>query len=314
MSIPLTVSTVWAAHGPHGLDGVVDRARAVGATGVELEYRLRERDFHPLVERLRAATLEIRSLHNYCPHPADFDHLEPSADLFRLSSLDERERSLAVAYTRRTIRRAAELGARAVVLHLGAVDGEQPTTLRAAVERWGPRSEEARRVLRRWMALRAWRARPHLEVLRRALGPLAEEAARHGVRLGLETRVHLHEIPDPTELSELLERFGGPVGYWHDTGHAEIRSRYGLPGQRGWLDRFGHALVGLHLSDARGWRDHLAPGRGTVDFAAVADRLPRGPLVATLEIDGREPADAARRGVEGLVDLGLLAGPPVAVV
>lgn len=306
MPIPLTVSTAWAARGPHGPAGTLERLSSVSATGVELEYRLRERDFHPLVAALRSEGLPIRALHNFCPHPADHDALEPSGDLFRLSSLDERERSLAVAYTRRTIRHAAELGAGAVVLHLGSIDGAEPATLRAAVERWGPLSESTRRVLRRWMALRAWRARPHLEAVARALEPLAEEAAAHGVRLGLETRVHLHELPDPDELALLLARFDGAVGYWHDTGHAEIRARYGLAGPHAWLDRFGHALVGVHLSDARGWRDHLAPGRGTVDFGAIARHLSGPSVIASLEIDPDEPPSVVRRGLWPLARAGLL--------
>lgn len=310
MAIPLTVSTSWAARGPRGLDGVLDQLFEVGATGVELEYRLRERDFHALVQRLRRAGLPVRSVHNYCPHPAAYDALEPSGDLFSLSSLDGRERSLAVAYTRRTLRHAAELGAEAVVLHLGAVQGAEPSTLRAAVDRWGSRAEPTREVLERWTALRAWRARPHLEALRGALEPLAEEARVLGLRLGLETRVHLHEIPNADELAELLQRFGGPVGYWHDTGHAEIRARYGRMGQRGWLDRFGEHLVGLHLSDALGWADHRVPGRGTVDFEEVARRLPHRPVVGTLEIDGVASPREVRRGLERLEQVGLLEGAP----
>lgn len=312
MPLPLTVSTAWAAHGPKGLHGLLERLQAVGATGVECEYRLRERDFHLVTRRLIASGLPIRALHNFCPHPAAWAHLEPSGDLFSLSSVDERERSLAVTYTQRTIRHAAELGAMAVVLHLGAVEGAEPPTLRAAVDRWGRESPATRTVLERWTALRAWRARPHLDALWRALEPVTEEARRRGLRLGIETRVHLHEIPNATELSLLLERFGGVAGYWHDTGHAEIRSRYGLPGQREWLDRFGEHLVGLHLSDALGWTDHLSPGRGTVDFGMVAKHLPPHPVVATLEIDGRWPASEVRQGLGALVTTGLLEPAPSA--
>lgn len=309
MPLPLTISTSWAAGGPRGLDGTVDRVLAVGGRSVELEYRIREAELGPLLRQLEGAGLSVRSLHNVCPHPARFDHLPPSGDLFRLSATDAHERALAVSYTLRTVRLAAELGADAVVLHLGNVGVETPATLRQVVDRHGAGSREARLVRERWLTLRAYRARPHLEAVKRALEPVVQESARLGVGLGLETRVHPHELPDAHELAELLDTFGPVVGYWHDTGHAEIRGRYGLLGQLGWLERFRDRLIGLHLTDVRGWEDHRAPGQGVVDFGAVARALPDRELVATLEIAPRWSEDLVKRGLAELARAGLVEAP-----
>ena len=69
-----------------------------------------------------------------------------------------------------------------------------------------------------------------------AIGFLRER----GVALGLENRLHHHEIPLPDEALALLAEYPPElVGYWHDVGHAEVQARLGYVDKRVWLMALG---------------------------------------------------------------------------
>ncbi len=115
--------------------------------------------------------------------------------------------------------------------------------------------------------------------------------------LGLECRLHYHEVPLPHELAGLLAPYPASVaGYWHDVGHAEVQHRLGLTDRSAWFDLLGERLLGVHLHDVRALVDHRAPGTGDVDFGWLAARV--GIDVArTFEIDQHEPDDAVARAL-----------------
>jgi len=102
--------------------------------------------------------------------------------------------------------------------------------------------------------------------------------------LGLETRFHLHEIPNMDEMAELLNEVSeSPVGYWHDVGHAEVQQQLGFSLHEEWLSRFKDRMVGIHLHDILGISDHHAPGKGDMNWEMVAKYLPPG-IVKVCEI------------------------------
>ncbi|MGB0289573.1 MAG: sugar phosphate isomerase/epimerase, partial [Opitutales bacterium] len=73
-------------------------------------------------------------------------------------------------------------------------------------------------------------------------------------------------------------------GYWHDTGHAQLKHRLGLLDHRSHLEAMAPRLVGFHLHDvSEGGRDHRVPGTGTIDFKMVAEFIrPEHTLVLEL--------------------------------
>jgi sugar phosphate isomerase/epimerase len=130
--------------------------------------------------------------------------------------------------------------------------------------------------------------------------PLAEE---YGVRLGLETRVDVRDIPSREEMRELLARFPSPhLGCWHDTGHAHHQEILGFGAGLGWLEELGDRLVGMHLSDCRGLEDHYPPGQGEVDFGAAL-AFARQDTVLTVEVAGRHSAAEVKAGLAYLEGL-----------
>ena len=152
-------------------------------------------------------------------------------------------------------------------------------------------------------------AAPYLEQAARSMAELAETASAHGVAIGLETRLHYHEIPLPREARELLAPYPVAVaGYLHDVGHAEVHHRLGLTDLDEWWDELGDRLIGLHLQDVRGITDHRAPGNGDVDFAALASRIEAAnPSAArTFEIDQHEPDEDVASGLRLLREAGVV--------
>ena len=64
-----------------------------------------------------------------------------------------------------------------------------------------------------------------------------------------------------------------------------------------WLDRYGSRLLGVHLHDAEGFRDHMPPGRGKLDLKAILKRV-REAGVWILEIGPDFSKSEVRESIE----------------
>ncbi len=123
------------------------------------------------------------------------------------------------------------------------------------------------------------------------LADLVEEAARSAVVIALEN------VRSNTALDRALTEIESPhLGFCYDSSHDFMHAAHPTEILRRW----GGRLAFTHLSDNDGTRDcHWLPGRGTVDWAAVAAAMPaRRPLPLSLEV---VPMDAARTPVEGFL-------------
>ncbi|MEX2446834.1 MAG: sugar phosphate isomerase/epimerase [Dehalococcoidia bacterium] len=305
----VALSTMWAVQPrfEHDLGAFLERAGELGYGAVEVNHSMTASQAGAI---LGYGTLPVTGVHG----PAPLER-HPSAGWNRelnLAATDEQERTLAVEYHRASIALAAEAGARYVVVHLGGVGahllpGER--RLRSMYERRGQLAEEWEHTVVQTLRERAATAAPWLEQARRSLDALAETAAAAGVTLGLETRLHYHEIPLPDEAAVLLAPYPPEVaGYMHDVGHAEVQHRLGLTDRGAWWDLAGTRLVGVHVHDVRGLTDHRAPGHGDVDFAWLAARLrdAKPGAARTLEIDQHEPDEAVASGLEVLRATGVI--------
>ena len=210
----------------------------------------------------------IVSLHAPCPVP-----YPGAARLDDLAALDERRRRAAVDFTRATVDMAVAVGARAVVLHLGTVEGTLPQpaivqAMEAGIEAGD--GGEWKALLAKGLAARKAVADRHLDRCLASLEALTDHAAGSGVHLGAETRYEYNDLPNIEEFAVILREFGHRgVGYWHDVGHGHALQVLGLATPAQYLERYGEHLLGFHLHDARSTRDHLPPGEGEVDFEAL---------------------------------------------
>lgn len=286
------LSTMWMQLRHASLPAFVAAARAMGFEAVELSHIVTAEQIESVAPSDRAM---VRVLHHPCP--AD-------GSLPELSDADEERRQRAVAGVGRTLCWAKVLGAQAVVCHVGevALDRRWENALRA---RW-LQGDDVRELYDTIFAMRNTTALPHIEAIHKSLSILLPVAADLGIALGIETGEWLFSMPSLDEATELLDEFGPPLGLWVDTGHATIQERLGGPTLEQWLRLAPERVVGLHYHDVNGLRDHLIPGRGTIDWEALAPLIPSHAL-PTCELDWYYNPDEIVAGVNRLVRAGLVA-------
>ncbi len=277
---PASLSTMWRQHNFPGLADFFRAARRMGFAGVELNHQIDS----SMLQGLELEELPISSLHEPCPADVSVEELKQRG--WVISSPDEEQRRRGVEAIRRTVEMAARLRLPVVVVHCGLVspDMTDESQLRRLLDAGGKDSVAFQDIQEKMRAARAARIGPCLEAVQLSLMELLEAAADTGVRLGLENRYHFFDIPSPDEM-EMLLGLAGPerLGFVYDAGHAQALDRLGFHPQEGWLRRFAHRMIETHLHDVIAVTDHLAPGRGEVDFDRLASWLPAGAL-RTLEL------------------------------
>jgi sugar phosphate isomerase/epimerase len=209
-------------------------------------------------------------------------------------------------YSRRSIDFAKQVGAAAVVAHLGAVEHgwANPTrTVRRLIEgRDGSGTGDLDR-LRREAASCLEKVRKRKGVFWEAtlarLEPILAHARGVGVAFCAENREKADELPIDHDFPELLQRHGPGSGLavWHDTGHAHLKEKMGWMTQEAILAASGPRLAGFHIHDVRGFKDHLPPGTGEIDFGMVA-KFVRPEHIVVLELNPRlHPTDVVESKV-----------------
>jgi sugar phosphate isomerase/epimerase len=260
----LGISTSWKSEVAESGVEIIEAILELGVNAVELEYRVSEPMLREMLPYLKRGNPAVNSLHNILPRPEEVPRETATGEFVSLTSPDPEERKAAVQYARRTLEWAEELGARAVVLHMGGVALEDASkALRKLYDEKKTPSEEAREFIEDCKKERARLGRGLMSPALRSLETLANEAGKRGLLLGVENRYNLHDFPAPDEFEILFRQFaGGPVRYWHDIGHATAQENLGLLRKGELLERFGGILAGVHLHGCRGYHDHYAPGTG----------------------------------------------------
>jgi sugar phosphate isomerase/epimerase len=296
----LGISTCWWSGRSSDGHEILDHVKRLGLEGVELEYRLSASVVDQIRSRLQRPPA-VLSIHNFFPNPGEPEGRPGSGDYFLLSALDPDEKAQAIKYTLRTMVHASELGAKAVVLHLGHVDMADPKPQFFELYHAGQINEPAgRRFLSEQTRFRMDRREENLNAVLRSLEVLNREAERLDVTLGIENRCRFHEIPDLEEVGLILDTFrGGRVSYWHDVGHAAIQEALGIQSQKELLAAYSDRLAGIHLHDVRGLEDHQAPGKGNLDFADILKTIPEE-AIKILELHSKVTEEDLLRGLDTL--------------
>ncbi len=280
---PIGLSTAW--NGPHrDAASLLNEHRGLGFRRLEAYCHFTPQQLRDLQRRAHDWGMEVASLHSPCPVPVDGGGGRDRWGDW-LASTSASERTYAVDAIRRTIDAAAEIGAQAIVIHLGSTGVvSRQREVFATIEQYGRDSAEHRQLVQRaWLEREAAKG-PPLEAALQSIRALGKHAQGSGVRLGVEARDSYHEIPSLDELADVFAACVGlPVGYWHDAGHGAKLEHAGFVEHEAYLRRYADHLVGMHVHDTRGGRDHQAPGQGDTDFAMLARYL-RPETIRTLEL------------------------------
>jgi sugar phosphate isomerase/epimerase len=167
---------------------------------------------------------------------------------------------------------ASDIGAQAVVLHMGQPRGweyEAPQIeLRKAIrDKADPDILEKMR--QDFINNRKGLPGIYLDSMLRSLDEILPLSDDLDIRMGIENRYFFGQFPQFEEIGLLLQEFSGSkLGYWHDCGHAQQIEYCGLGTSIEPLEAFRQLLIGIHLHDTNLWTDHRLPNPdGDIDFS-----------------------------------------------
>ncbi len=274
----VALSTCWCSHRHQDGYEMLKEMAGLGFEWVELSHGIRIPLVPGILRAVEEGIVKVASTHNFCPLPPGVMHAAPN--IYLPSSRDARERDQWLRQSKRTLDLAHQVGAEKVVLHLGAVEffwlnpaRKVSNYLRAHPKADRPNDADYQHLLAG--ALEKMRARMPVfwENMKVSVGELLPYAEQKGLKLGFENREHLEELPLDADHGDLLAHFARPqaCGYWHDTGHADIKESLGVLSHREHLEKNSPNLIGFHLHDvsAEG-HDHHGIGSGKIDFEMVS--------------------------------------------
>ena len=274
----VALSSCWCSH--RHADGyeMLQEMAGLGFEWVELSHGIKIILVPGILKAVEDGVIKVASCHNFCPLPTGVMHAAPN--LYMPSSLDARERDQWLRQSKRTIDFAHQVKAKKVVLHLGSTEFfwfNPARTVERYLESHAKTDLAAdadyQKVLVKSLARLRRRLPPYWENTRQGLVDLLPYAEQKGVRLGFENREKFEELPLDADHSALIELLAKPnaCGYWHDTGHAQIKQDMGLLNHREHLEKNAPNAIGFHLHDvsAEG-RDHQPIGSGKIDFEMVS--------------------------------------------
>ncbi len=298
-----SLSTCWNSSRHTDGRAMLREIRDLGFEYAELSHGIRLSLVPGIFDAVKAGEIKISSLHNFCPLPVGVNGAAPN--LYEFSSERDRERESAIKHTLRTFDFAARVGAPLVVLHFGRMElKDYSGKLKALLEKGKRGTPEFQKLTKEAEAARQSKKKRFYENSCAVLQQLAAAAEKTGLKLGIEIREAVEELPVESDFQMLLLEFPAPtVYYWHDTGHAQIKQELGFIDHAQFLAAHAERLAGFHLHDVVfPAHDHFPPGAGSIDFAALKPYV-RPEHIKVFELSPRVPVDAARAGIAHLKSL-----------
>lgn len=282
----------------------------LGFEWIELSHGVRITLVPGILKAVDEGLVKISSTHNFCPLPTGI--VQPAPNLFEPSAADDREHEQWLRHTKRSLDFAAQVKATVLVCHLGSVNfllRDPSTPLRNYAKRHPkakiPHESRYQDLLAKSRAKLRKKMGPFWERTKDSVQEILYHAKQRGVRIGCENRERLEELPVDEDFPEFMAAFpaDAPVGYWHDTGHADIKQTMGLLDHRGQLEKLAPRLVGFHLHDVTSQgQDHQPVGSGHVDFQMVSEFW-RPEHLLVLELSPRVPVDGVRASRDRIMAL-----------
>jgi sugar phosphate isomerase/epimerase len=287
----------------------------LGFDQVELSHGVRIVLVPGILKAVEEGVIKVGSTHNFCPLPIGVVQAAPN--LFEPSATDHKEHEQWVRHTKRSIDFAAQVRARVVVCHLGSVSffwssparklkkylSGKPNAGRDGDPKYTAHVAKALEKLRK-------RMKPFWAQTQASVLEVLDYAAVKGVKLGFENREKFEELPLDADYADFVAGLpeGSPAGYWHDTGHADIKQTMGLLDHRVHLTKNAPRLIGFHLHDvSASGQDHQPIGSGQIDFKMVSEFWRPGQELI-LELSPRVKPEDVLRSKENLE--ALLAAAP----
>ncbi|MFM8617849.1 MAG: sugar phosphate isomerase/epimerase family protein [Opitutaceae bacterium] len=307
----LALSSCWLSHRHQDGFAMAKEIASLGFEYAELSHGIRITLVPGILRAVEEGVVKITSTHNFCPLPAGVSRAAPN--LFQPSALDHEEHDQWLRHTKRSIDFAAQVKARVIVCHLGSVSffwfnpSRKLSHYLEANPEAGRSGTDAKytALLRKSLAKIRDRLPRYFDQVKASIREVLDHARQRGVTLGFENRERFDELPLDDAFDDLFSSLpaDAPVGYWHDTGHADIKEGMGLLRHRPHLERLAPRLLGWHLHDVNAeGDDHQAIGEGKIDFQMISEFW-RPEHLLTLELSPRlkpEQVASAKTRIEEL--------------
>jgi sugar phosphate isomerase/epimerase len=277
--------------------------RDLGFQYAELSHGIRVSLMPGILEAVEAGEIKISTLHNFCPLPMGVTHAAPN--LYEFSSEKERDQDLALRHTLKTLDFAARVQASLVVLHFGSMDLKDYTGKLGEMLAHGEKNSPkyVKLVAEAAKKREAQKVKPFARAIS-VLKSFLPEAEKRNLRLGIECREALQELPVESDFPFLFYEASSPaVVYWHDTGHAQIKENLGFIDHAAHLASLADHLAGFHIHDVQfPTKDHCAPGTGMINFAALAPVV-KPHHIKVFEFSPSLSTEAALKGIAHIKQL-----------
>lgn len=286
-------------------------ARDLGFEYVELSHGTRIVLVEGILRAVEEGVVKVSSTHNFCPLPMGINHAAPN--LFEPSARQVQEHDQWLRHTKRSIDFTAKVGASAMVTHLGSVHFFWTNPVRK-IQRYLRHHEdtdtatdaEYRKILEKACLKLRNRMPAFWQQVQDSLEEVRVHALENGVMLGCENREKFQELPVDSDFPEFLKSLDNDdknhCGYWHDTGHAELKADMGLINHREQLEQNVDRLIGWHLHDVKDGDDHHPIGHGQIDFDMIS-RFWRPEHRLTLELSPKTRSKHVAESRERVMEL-----------
>lgn len=307
----LALSTSWNSFRHTDGLAMLREIADLGFEYAELSHGIRIVLLPGIIRAVEEGVIKISSTHNFCPLPTGISQAAPN--LFEPSALDHREHEQWLRHTKRSIDFAAQINARVLVMHLGSVPFfwfNPAHALKSFVRKnptvTVPDDPVYRELLKKSCEKLRKRMVPYWSQMKASLEKVRTYAAERGISIGLENREKFDELPFDDDFPSLIEGVAQPhtFGYWHDTGHADIKQSMGMLEHQLHLEKNAPRLLGFHLHDVTpDGKDHQGIGSGRINFNMISGFW-RPEHLLTLELSPRvklEDVVSSKRRIEELI-------------
>ena len=181
----LGISTVWDYHEGVDMFMWMISVKDLGLSAIEIDYRVSREQINEIDSIKRDLGIEVASVHNFCPTPDDGETTRHPSNFYRLTSIDEQERLLAVKWTKNTIDTAKRVGASTVVVHAGTIDFEDERCAKLfAFYKYGvTQDQEYNDELARVLKIREETKGPYIEALIKSFKEVVSYANDNGIKI-----------------------------------------------------------------------------------------------------------------------------------
>ncbi|OIO58724.1 MAG: sugar phosphate isomerase/epimerase [Verrucomicrobia bacterium CG_4_10_14_3_um_filter_43_23] len=306
----ISLSTCWLSH--RHTDGyqMLTEVAEMGFEYVELSHGIRLSLVPGVLKAVEEGVIKVSSVHNFCPLPAGV--IQAAPNLFQPSSGSLAEQNLWFKNTLRTLEFSMAVNAKIMVAHMGSVTffwSRPDQKVYLPLKEHGLEKMQAEEAFMKQVQSIAKKAkRKSKTVMKRvyhAMERILPIAREMGVKIAIENRDRILEIPLAEQEADFLEHFAGEdaICGWHDSGHAKVREQLGLIDHEKLLEATHKKLIGFHLKDVtQGGRDDQPIGSGVVDFEMISKYFREGQALV-IELGPNVPREGVISSKQKLEEL-----------